>query len=232
MMDRQKYSEWVDYILSEGRIKPPRKFIEDYDRWEHRIMLGRLLAHDSQYAPAIELFESVTYEDIEDIDQKIWALMDLGICYWLGKRDMETAIGCLDVALYLAEDEEVKLKFSRRGEIWYNRLKLIKLVYGSEQADRECNDTMISQILAGQDTKYNSYLYYGYIYKGEEERQKGNLSLAIAYIKKAGAYVMEDTHTLEVEYMYKEDMEDLDKAYKRIYSYVNSAARFPAMFII
>lgn len=231
-MTREEYEGWVEFIVKHGKVKPPQNLIGDFDNPEHRIMLARLLEQNGQYIPAICLLNSVMNASIEDINQKIWLLVELGICYWMGHKDACKALEYIDTALYLAEDKESGAHFFRKGQIWYNRLKIICEVEGEEKAEKECDQKIMSQFLMQRDCRHNSYLYYGYLFKAEQKKNQGKIKNAISYLKNAAEHGLNNELMDNIYGILFNNGNDLEKTYEELYSLIDSVARLPGTFDI
>lgn len=57
-MTQEDYQYWMEYV-NQNYFPFPSILVRDMSNWRHRSMLARALVRANQYAPAIELFQSI-----------------------------------------------------------------------------------------------------------------------------------------------------------------------------
>lgn len=200
-MTKDEYQKWVDYVIKNG-LKPPRAIVEGqgYDDWRSRIMLARFLCRNSyrQLEPAIKLYKSVLdikVTALEDVEQKAWAMQDLGLCIWYLLNDARQALHYIDMAVNLAESVKGEFYFIARGELWLNRWQLLSKLGEVELAIKEADEIILSKKLLHY--KNNSYLYYAYKFKAENELNNNNLEQAVNFLKHALSFFPHENDSLQ-----------------------------------
>ncbi|KYZ75531.1 hypothetical protein AXX12_12520 [Anaerosporomusa subterranea] len=191
-MDREEFRYWVDYVMEDG-LKPPRIVVEGngVDDWKSRVSLARWLSRKryGKLEPAIKLFSSIINVGVtepEDIENKAWALSDLGLCIWLVDEDAAKALTYLDMSIELAESTQAEFHFITRGELWAKRWQLLVKSGNGERAINEANDKIAQEFRMG--LKSNSYLFHSYELKAQVAYEQGDIHLALCHYYQALAF--------------------------------------------
>lgn len=144
-MNQEKYEELVKYISNNG-IEPNTILFEE-DNFARRVFLGRFLCSSQykKYKEAIELFEDILKNEFESyesscsfqkevptfeeyIEQKVWLLKDLSKCYLIFNNDKKKALEYINKSLSLAESVDHEFDFIVRGEIWKDKIYILRLL--------------------------------------------------------------------------------------------------------
>ncbi len=214
-MDKKEYAKWIDYI-SNNDSTPPTTIMDNYDDWKHRENAAKWLVKLKQFIPAIELFKTVIDiepKNIEELEDKVWALWWLGISIWKETKNADEALKYTDMALKLAESTDEKLFFIKKGGMFKTRLDLLYESGNEEQANKEADEKI--SLTTVTDNESNSYLYFSYLFKSEIEHEKDDLEQTCVYLKKALDYF---PHQLDVfndlEEIFDKRQEDYEYAIK------------------
>lgn len=204
MLDREEFLFWVDYVVENG-LKPPRIVVEGkgVDDWKSRIILARWLSRQryGKLEPAIKLFSSIISVPViepEDIENKAWALSDLGLCIWLAEEDAAKAFTYIDMSIELAESTPAEFHFITRGELWAKRWQLLVQSGNWMEAISEANEKIAMEFRTG--IKSNSYLFHSYELKAQVAYEQGDIPLALCHYYQALAFFpheYEDINQLE-----------------------------------
>lgn len=188
-MDREEFQYWVDYVMKNG-LKPPRIVVEGkgLNDWKSRISLARWLSRQryGQLEAAIDLFSSiinVTVTEPEDIENKAWALADLGHCIWLVEEDAAKALTYIDMSIELAESTQAEFHFITRGELWAKRWQLLVRSGNWMEAINEANGKIAMEFRT--DLKSNSYLFHSFELKAQLAYEKGEIHSALLHYYQA-----------------------------------------------
>jgi tetratricopeptide (TPR) repeat protein len=196
-MDKKELQKWSEYVFDKWTL--PNCITDHYrktlDDWRTKLIIARLLHKSDNLQPALELIESVLNEKIyykendegyfgtyiEYIDNMAWAYKELGILYWKIYKDGEKGLGYIEEALKIAESIDSKFVIITRGDIFRDKLELLKDLGREEDAISEANN-IISFI--DMNIK-NSYLFNAYEFKAQCEKEKGMYEDALSYLNVA-----------------------------------------------
>lgn len=196
-MDKKELQKWSEYVFDKWTL--PNCITDHYrktlDDWRTKLIIARLLHKSDNLKPALELIESVLNEKIdykendegyfgthiEYIDNMAWAYKELGILYWKLYKDGEKGLGYIEEALKIAESIGNKFVIITRGDIFRDKLELLKDLGREEDAIYEANN-IISFI--DMNIK-NSYLFNAYEFKAQCEKEKGIYDDALSYLNVA-----------------------------------------------
>lgn len=218
-MDRVDFQYWVDYVVENG-VKPPRLVVEGkgFEDWRSRVSLARWLSRQSygKLEPAIKLFSSiinVSVTEPEDIENKAWALLDLGLCTWLVEENAIKALTYIDMSIALAESIQVKFDFITRGELWSKRWHLLVQSGNWIEAIKEANEKIEKQLGKGHSS--NSYLFYSYEIKAQVAYEQGDMHLALWNYYQALAFFPHEHEDMnQLEQIWKNREANSQKAYE------------------
>lgn len=189
MLTREEFNQWREWLQTESSIKPPDFITANYWSWNCRAALARFMMRDKIYEPALRIMETVVEQIPDEDDHYAWALSDLGCLYWRVNHDKEQALLYINKSLEVLDTTEQNRKelsfFSEGGKYLSCKLSIL------EQAGelKKAREAAFHEIKRYQekypDAKYNSYVFYGYLFLAEMEKKSGNLSSAIEFIKHA-----------------------------------------------
>lgn len=110
-MTQTEYQHWIEYV-NENYLPFPANLLRDMSNWQHRSMLAKALVRAKQYAPAIELFQSIVdikvnvEEDggsLSEVEDKVWCLWELAISLWRTTGNRSEAAKYMEEAITLIE---------------------------------------------------------------------------------------------------------------------------------
>ena len=223
-MEREQFQKSVEYIGDRDKSLVSL-FRDGYDSWECRASLGRHLASRTfgQREAAIKILKTVVDVDVADefticthmtdLEDKAWAMQELGVCIWNHSRNAQEALHYTDIALNLAESTNREYCFITRGEIWSNRLLFLKKLNLKEDALQEA-DEKIALVQQGK-VRIQSYAYYGYVFKARHKAECGDIEEALQYLKQAFDYYPREYWTLgEVEKVWRNRDNDMQGTFE------------------
>ena len=211
-MDNKELQKWSEYVIDKWTL--PNCITDHYRKtlydWRTKLIIARLLHKSDNLQPALELIESVLSEEInrkencdgyfgtyiEYIDNKAWAYKELGILYWKLYKDGEKGLQYIEEALNIAESIDNKFMIIVRGDIFRDKLELLKEIGREEEAITEANNKIN---FIGMNIK-NSYLFNAYEFKAQCKKEKGIYDEALAYLNAACDicfYDESEEHTLK-----------------------------------
>lgn len=158
-MDKNRYEELVQLALK-SELKPPRNLIEDYEKPMSKVMTARFLINMKKYNEALEILETIKPYDINDIEQWIWIVNDIGRCYFNGSKDMEKALSFFKRALALSQETDKRFNFIVRGELFYNVLTLLYITKKYKELHNAIRFITNYYNNLNNKFKYNSFLFY------------------------------------------------------------------------
>jgi tetratricopeptide (TPR) repeat protein len=174
----------------ENGLKPLRIVVEGkgVDDWKSRVSLARWLSRQryGKLEPAIKLFSSiinVAVTEPDDIENKAWALSDLGLCIWLVEENATKALTYMDMSIELAENTQAEFHFITRGELWAKRWQLLVKSGNGERAINEANDKIAKEFRMGFQS--NSYLFHSYELKAQVAYEQGDIDSALCHYYQA-----------------------------------------------
>ena len=196
-MDRKELEQWSEYVFDKWELP---KCIKDYynktlDNWRTKLIIARLLHKLEKFKPAIEIIEDVLDEKIdfkeddseyfgthiEYIDNRAWAYKELGLLHWKLYKDGEKALQYIEEALSISESIDAKLFITTRGDIFRDKLELLKELGREEEAIFEANNKIN---FIGMNIK-NSYLFNAYEFKAQCEKENERYEDALSYLNEA-----------------------------------------------
>ncbi|RFU69507.1 hypothetical protein D0469_09075 [Peribacillus saganii] len=189
MITKEEFNQWREWLRTESSIKPPEILTSNYWAWNCRAMLSRFMMRDKIYEPALRIMETVVEQIPEEDDHYAWALSDLGCLYWRVHHNKEQALYYLNKSLEVldtTEQNREKLSFfSEGGKYLSYKLSIMEQAGEIEKVKEEA----FHEIKRYQDkyphAKYNSYIFYGYLFLARLKKKEQNLPLAVEYIKHA-----------------------------------------------
>jgi tetratricopeptide (TPR) repeat protein len=217
-VDKEEFDQWVDYVTEKYPI-PRLLFKKGIDDWKSRVTLARALSRQkiNRLEPAIELFNSIIDIDVEepdDIENKAWALQDLGKCIWILEKDAIKALKYISMSIGLAESIQDRFSFVERGELWYDRWLLLEQL---DQGDKALNEA--NQKLAELDLNLtrNSYLYYAFRFKADLLYRQGDIEQALKCLYQALNYFPDDYDNMDnLEELWTKRHDDIRKTYEKM----------------
>lgn len=196
-MDKKELQKWSEYAFNKWELP---KAITDYykdtlDDWRTKLIIARLLHKCDNVKPAFEIITSVLNENmdykknkegyfetfIEYIDNKAWAYKELGVLYWKLYHDGEKGLEYINEALKISESINDTFLITTRGDIFREKLDILKALGREEEAINEANSKIN---FIGMNIK-NSYLYNAYDFKANCEKEKGRYNNALSYLNEA-----------------------------------------------
>ena len=192
-MKYNEFHELLHLVLDSPSAPPKKLFLNGFDDWRVRARLAHFLSLPSmnKEAQAIELFRSVVEEiineeNVNDVEEKIYALQKLGDIY-KNNKNYESAIYYINLSIELAESTDFLYKYIQRGELWAERWNILHLLGNTAEAVNEINDRI--EVFENIPVHYNSYLYYGYRFKAQLSAEENNITPTMNYMKKALNYM-------------------------------------------
>ncbi|MDP4127344.1 MAG: hypothetical protein Q8912_10405 [Bacillota bacterium] len=209
----------MDYVVKNG-LKPPRIVVEGrgLDDWKSRVSLARWLSRQRyvKLEPAIDLFSSiidVAVTEAEDIENKAWALMDLGHCIWLVEEDVTKALRYIDMSIELAESTQAEFHFITRGELWAKRWNLLVQSGKWMEAIHEANEKIAMEFRIG--LKNNSYLFYSHELKAQVAYEQGEIHSALCHYYQALEFFPHEYEDMDqLEHIWENRDTNPQKAYE------------------
>lgn len=191
-MTKAAFNQLVDFVVSTGLLPPAVLFRQGYEDWYTRASLAKFLCHPAynHIDDAISLLESVKDIQVdkpEEIEQKAWALKQLGFLLRRFKQDFSRALAHITEAIRLAESTDHKYHVISRGDLWAERWIILNKLRQTPTALREA-DQKIRQF-SFAFTQNNSYLYNAYRFKAQAAGAQGNVSEFLRLMKKALSFI-------------------------------------------
>lgn len=217
-MNNSEFEAWSKYVIEKYPM-PTLLFKNGIDDWKARILLGRALSRKSinQFGPAMDLYYSIVDIEVikpEDIENKAWALWDLGLCIWHIEEDANKAIRYIDMSIQLVESISDKLSFIERGQLWYDRWWLLHHIGLTDKTTLEANQIILER---DAELKNNSYLYYAYKFKADLSYEQGNLDQALVLLYKALTYFPDNYNkTANLQQLWENRNNNKEKTYKQM----------------
>lgn len=182
-MNIERYNELKNFIINKVQI--PKTLIEDYDNTRSRITAARFLLKFEKYEDALDLLLTIEEKDIKEIEQWVWILKDIGLCYWRGCDNKEKALECFKKADELAVSTNEEFSFLTRGELFENVLYALKELNRTDELQAEIKERI--ELFKNKDEQYksNSYLFYAYKFIAANE---SDIDKALEYLYKAVKY--------------------------------------------
>lgn len=227
-MDKRELQKWSEYVFDKWNL--PNCIIEHYrntlDDWRTKLIISRLLHKSDNLQIALELIESVIDEKIdykqndqeyfgsytEYVDNKAWAYKELGILYWKLYKDSEKGLEYIEEALKIAESIDNKFMIIARGDIFRDKLELLKEIGREEEAITEANNKIN---FIGMNIK-NSYLFNAYEFKAQCKKEKGVYDDALSYLNTAcDIYFYDESEEHKLKNKYRDILERKDMSDER-----------------
>ncbi|MCC5911651.1 MAG: hypothetical protein JJT76_14595 [Clostridiaceae bacterium] len=231
-MNKERYDELVQIVV-DGPLHPPKKLVEDFYKWQSRLMLARFLANEryQQYTPALELMEYTLDKDMrnfdgkgsyeEYLDHKVSLLSDLGVLHWNLYKDGEKALKYLSESLELAESVDYEFSLSNRGDIWNKKLKVLEQL-GDEEKVLEAVRKKFIEIERESTFDTNSYLYYGNLNLAQITQSRCDWKKAVENLKEALNYLELHDHEREsVDELWEKRDEDYERTYREMEKFID-----------
>ncbi|WP_339062862.1 hypothetical protein [Tepidibacillus marianensis] len=202
-MDEQEYQFWVNHIQHTIELKEGA--FEEFDNWQNRALLGRLLANLNIFPPAIELMESILDEAKKvDDEHYIWALSDLANYYWIQEENKEKVLELLNTAIEtMNKIQKSSFPLINKGFLYNQMWQILALAGESKKVSHQIN-TIIENEENYEFSKTNSLLFYCYFNLALFTYEKGQYEETIYLLKKA--YVYSEITEEEIDRVVKTDL--------------------------
>lgn len=234
-MEKRGIEDWLSYIkdkdinLNDVAID---RLKQRGSSWQSLVILSRMLASDSfkEYEVALEIMEDIAknhgadneVSDSKTIEQKIWFLRDFGVLTWKVKEDAQKALEYLTQAVDILKSIDFELAFLIKGEVWKDKLDLLKITRQEDKAMEEANH-IIADYEKSQDYINNSCLYNAYLLKAEVEKEANNLEKAVENLKLAlRSFLLEKNQEKELEGIWAKCDEDYLKCYEEMLQFTQN----------
>ncbi|BAL85042.1 hypothetical protein SELR_pSRC102350 (plasmid) [Selenomonas ruminantium subsp. lactilytica TAM6421] len=191
-MTKEKYNELVQLVQDKSKLTPPLLTYNNYDNWEHKATLARLLNMYGLNYPkyAIELFRDAiaiplnekSSDRSSDIDLRAWALRDLSILE-SQQGDNEQALQHIEQAIDLAESRTDDYEFTIRGNLLMHKFLILCELGQAQEAEALADDMIERYKNAG--SKNNSYVFYGNQCKAKLAAKRGKHAEVKEFMLKA-----------------------------------------------
>lgn len=162
-MDKDKYDNIVNLIINSD-LPIPEMLIKNYEDPGSRATTARSLMMLGNYEEALELFMSINKDDVEEEENWILLLHNIGVCYMKGFKNYEKALEYLKMSLNLLEEtqEEISKNYSLcvKGEIWGDILETLYILNKKEDLQKEIDQKLEYLNNCENKYRYNSYLFY------------------------------------------------------------------------
>jgi len=186
-MNELEYQFWVNHIQDSIELKEGA--FTDFENWQNRALLSRLLANMEIYPPAIELMESIL-DDAKHEDQEhyIWALSDLANYYWIQEENKGKVLELINIALATMDKiKKTSFPLINKGFLYNQMWQILALVGESTKVTQQIN-TIIQSKQNDEFSKTNSLLFYSYFNLALFTYEKGKYEETIDLLKKAYSY--------------------------------------------
>lgn len=182
-MNIERYNELKNFIINKVQIS--KTLVEDYDNTGSRITVARFLLKFEKYKDTLDLLLTIDEKDIKEIEQWVWILKDIGLCYWRGCDNKEKALEYFKEADELAASTNEEFSFLTRGEIFENVLYALKEFNRNDELQEKIKARI--ELFKNKDEQYksNSYLFYAYKFMATNEL---DMDKALEYLYKAMEY--------------------------------------------
>jgi len=193
-MNTADFHKLVHLVLDSPAKPPHHLFDKGFDDWHARARLAHFLVMPdfSQQEAGIELFKSVVESDIdeeniEDVEEKVFALQTLGLCLRDEDETREESLSYINLAIELAESTDFLYKYILRGELWADRWNTLHLLKQTQEAEAEVDERIA--VYQPLPVPHNSYLYYGYRFKAQIAAERGLALIAKDFMHMALSFM-------------------------------------------
>ena len=114
------------------------------------------------------------------IEDKVLALDKLAYICQNYTGDLDKSLEYINMAIELAERNDISFSYVLRGSIWLKRLQLLELLGRNDEIEAELEN--ILNKYEAEELNSNSYLFNAYKYKAKLEYDRGIYETALGYL--------------------------------------------------
>ncbi|TCS84204.1 hypothetical protein [Tepidibacillus fermentans] len=216
-MDEQEYRYWVNHVQQVIELKDGA--FDEFENWQNRALLSRILANMNIYRPAIKLMESILDEaKKEDEEHYVWALSDLANFYWLQDENKEKVLELLNIAInQMNQLDKNTFPFINKGFLYNQMWQILALAGDSAKVNQQIHIIIQNEELRNC-SKTNSLLFYCYFNLALFAYERGEYEKTISLLRRAYSY--SEIKQEEIERIVQSDL-TLQRKVGEILSLVN-----------
>ena len=221
-IEAKEWNEYVDFV-SGGEWPVPRDFISNYDNWLCRSVVGRALYFRGKTEEAMTVLSTIVNVEpsmekpksgMGEVEHKILCMRDLAKIVWKLVENLEASVRFWDEAVRLCSLWPYNFSSVARGEISYGRLGLFLAAGKNDLVEEQLKEMASSQRFEMQEHNVNSYRYFAYKFKAEQEYAHKNVHKAALIFEEAFKY-----YPMSVEARCEENkakaMTDMEERYQK-----------------
>ena len=221
-IEAKEWNEYVDFV-SGGEWPVPRDFISNYDNWLCRSVVGRALYFRGKTEEAMTVLSTIVNVEpsmekpksgMGEVEHKILCMRDLAKIVWKLVENLEASAKFWDEAVRLCSLWPHNFSSVARGEISYGRLGLFLAAGKNDVVEEQLKEMASSQRFEMQEHNVNSYRYFAYKFKAEQEYAHKNVHKAALIFEEAFKY-----YPMSVEARCEENkakaMTDMEERYQK-----------------
>lgn len=191
-----EFEEWQEYVTKVAKCDypiPPH-LINDYNNWECRSNVGRMLLILKDIEGAMRVLATVrdVQPDMEDApafglseaEHKVLCLRDLAEILWKLTGTADAALVYLQEAERLCRAYKAVFRSADRGAIWVRQLELLRSCGREEQALAKAEALLAQPAEAGVDP----YRFHALKFMAESAAQQGDYAKGAQLLAQAYAY--------------------------------------------
>lgn len=192
-----EFEEWQGYVnvVASCDYPIPPSFINDYNDWHCRSIVGRMLFMLKDIEGAMRVLSTVRDVEVDmehhpeyglsDPEHKCLCYRDLGEIVWMLSGNAQAALYYFEEAWKLCQNYKYPLISAKRGGIWSRRLEIKRDSGDLKAALDECLLKMEEQ---NKEDKVNPYLFFGNKFLADTFALKGDFAKACAYLAEGFKY--------------------------------------------
>lgn len=192
-----EFEEWQEYVnIVAGCDYPiPPSFIQDYNDWHCRSIVGRMLLMLGNVEGAMRVLSTVRDVEVDmehnpeyglsDPEHKCLCYRDLGEIVWMLTQNADAALYYFEQAYAICKEYTYAFHSAKRGGIWARRLEIKRASGKLPEALDECLTKMDEQ---DKEDNINQYLFFGNKFLAECYAEKEDYAKACACLAEGFKY--------------------------------------------
>lgn len=192
-----EFEEWQGYVTTVASCDypiPPH-FINDYNNWHCRSIVGRMLFVLKDIEGAMRVLSTIRDVEVDmehnpeygfsDPEHKCLCYRDLGEIVWMLSGNAQAALYYFEEAYKICREYKYAFISAKRGGIWARRLEIKRDSGDLKSAIDECLVKMEEQ---NKEDKINTYLFFGNKFLADTFAQREDYAKACTYMAEGFKY--------------------------------------------